>query len=428
MATSSPGVAEGVAQQKLGEVATVVRGLSWKKAEESTDGIPVVTIPNVRGGVVSLDCRYRIEKNIPEARRLNRGDILLVGSSGSARNVGRAATVVAKPSEPTTFASFLIRAAARPGLDQSYLFEVLTSGAIDFVRCSKRAADGKYNLQLDDLRGATIPVPPVERQREIAGSLAAAKRAVDAGERGARSFREFRQSMLDHLLSSGPQPGTETSETAVGPLPEAWAVVALGELLESGPRNGLYKPQSAYGAGTPIVRIEDFENEGETISTAGRRVDISKVEQERFGLAADDLILNRVNSLSHLGKVAIVHDLAEPTVFESNMMCFRVDPAKANPLFVFHALRSPLLRRQIRAKSKRAVAQSSINQGDVRGLLVPLPPLPQQEQIVSAIKAIDTRIQAEDRRVGALSSLWRSLLFRLVLESANGAVGESSHG
>ena len=37
-----------------------------------------------------------------------------------------------------------------------------------------------------------------------------------------------------------------------------WEEKELGKLIKSGPQNGLYKPQTAYGEGNKIVRIDNF--------------------------------------------------------------------------------------------------------------------------------------------------------------------------
>ena len=41
-------------------------------------------------------------------------------------------------------------------------------------------------------------------------------------------------------------------------MPEEWEVLPLGTAIEAGPDNGLYKPKSDSGDGTPIVRIDAF--------------------------------------------------------------------------------------------------------------------------------------------------------------------------
>src|SRR5207247_1169498 len=113
--------------------------------------------------------------------------------------------------------------------------------------------------------------------------------------------------------------------TPIGPIPKTWKAVNLGDVLSEEPRNGLYKHSSAYGDGTPILRIDDFSNDGDVVTSAPKRVALTEEEKNAFALRPGDLVTNRVNSLSHLGKTALVGDPPEWLVFESNMMRFRVD-------------------------------------------------------------------------------------------------------
>lgn len=107
---------------RLGEVVRFTRGISWSKKDENPDGIPVIAIPNVKNGTVSFDIRYRIAKKVSEDKQLRKGDILLVGSSGSVDNVGRAAVVQDLPFERATFASFLAKVVPINDIDEQYLF------------------------------------------------------------------------------------------------------------------------------------------------------------------------------------------------------------------------------------------------------------------------------------------------------------------
>ncbi len=155
------------------------------------------------------------------------------------------------------------------------------------------------------LMALEIQFPPIEEQRRIVEILDQThKLGLD------RQHQQALMSMLRERVIE------EALNTSAGRVP-------LGDLVESGPRNGLYKPQTEYGQGTPIVRIDSFRNG--TIETSRlKRVRISAEEAHRFQLLPQDLIINRVNSMEHVGKAALVPELDEPTVFESNMMRLRL--------------------------------------------------------------------------------------------------------
>ncbi len=137
-------------------------------------------------------------------------------------------------------------------------------------------------------------------------------------------------------------------------------------LFEKEPQNGIYDYKNDYGSGTQILRIDDFSNDGDVVIKARYLVALSRNEIDTYGLKPGDIVINRVNSFSHLGKTALIGQIDDEMVFESNMMRFSVDESPVRKEYVFKFLNSPLTKKQIIGTAKRAVAQSSINQGDVK--------------------------------------------------------------
>lgn len=91
-----------------------------------------------------------------------------------------------------------------------------------------------------------VPVPPLDQQKRIAAIL-------DAAE----ALREKRRISLAHL---GALRRSVFSDMFGDPAknPKGWTRTLLGNLITVGPQNGLYRPASDYGSGTPIVRIDAF--------------------------------------------------------------------------------------------------------------------------------------------------------------------------
>jgi type I restriction enzyme S subunit len=133
-----------------------------------------------------------------------------------------------------------------------------------------------------------------------------------------------------------------------------------------------------------------------------------------YALRKDDIVTNRVNSLSHLGKTALIGDLTEPMVFESNMMRFRVDEQRAVPLYILRLLNSPICKKQIIGSAKRAVAQSSINQGNLKAILLPLPPVVVQEEISAVLETVVAKGRLLEMKRQSLTDLFRTLLYQLM--------------
>ena len=242
-----------------------------------------------------------------------------------------------------------------------------------------------------------IPLPPLDEQRRIAAILDQAETL--------RTQRRAALALLDRLTQS------LFLDMFGDPVanPKGFQRQKLGELISTGPQNGLYKSSTEYGSGTPILRIDAFYDGVVTKLNSLKRVRLSPDEVTTFGLAAEDIVINRVNSIEYLGKSALIPTLSEPTVFESNMMRFTVRRELLDPGYVVHFLQTPFIKSQILAGSKNAVNQSSINQQDVKGFQINVPPLSLQQTFATRIQVIEALKATHRQALAALDALFASL-------------------
>jgi len=267
----------------------------------------------------------------------------------------------------------------------AYLRHWLSSGT--FQAAKDRLSTGATQKAITNEKMALlrIPLPPrIENQVRIAEILDKAD-ALRAKRRAARAQLDtLTQSIFLNMFG---EPATN---------PKGWPITKLGELISVGPQNGLYRPASDYGSGTPILRIDAFYDGVVTGLATLKRVRISSEEIALYGLRPSEIVVNRVNSREYLGKSALIPDLPEPTVFESNMMRFGVDAHRLHPVYLIQLLQTRHVRAHILRAAKDAVNQSSINQQDVKSIPVALPPLPQQERFARNVRA--TQMLADTHR------------------------------
>jgi type I restriction enzyme, S subunit len=264
-----------------------------------------------------------------------------------------------------------------------------------------------------DFRGATVggisrefatkvrvPLPALADQLRIAKILDKAD-ALRAKRRAAISELDGLAQAI--FIDTFGEPSTN---------PKGWRRTVLGDLIAVGPQNGLYRPATDYGSGTPIVRIDAFYDGAVTGLERLKRVRISEEEQALYGLRAGEIVINRVNSRDYLGKSAVIPDLIEPTVFESNMMRFDVRRDIIQPTFLIQYLRTPFIRSRILQAAKDAINQSSINQQDVKAFPVFVPPMAAQHLFAQRL-ASSVRLHAVNRdSLAGLDSLFTSLQHR----------------
>lgn len=185
---------------------------------------------------------------------------------------------------------------------------------------------------------------------------------------------------------------------------------SLGNLISSGPQNGLYKPQSYYGDGIKIVRIDSFDYEGNWTKSL-KRLGCSPEEIAKYGLDDCDFLINRVNSIGHMGKSILFRQKGSSSVvFESNMMRFHVDNSRINEVFLSFVLRDERSKAYFERKAKPSVNQASINQKDVCSLEVPLPDLRIQEEFASFAEQIDKLRFDVQQQIEKLETLKKSLM------------------
>ena len=245
-----------------------------------------------------------------------------------------------------------------PAIDQQFLQYLLNSRPFVSFASHLNAGD-RPRVDFDQLGAFEIALPPLPEQPRIAAEIeehlsdleAAIRYARAAGDRTTR----LRSAVLESVFSRAEYP-----------------LEPLGTLISSGPQNGIYKPSEAYGTGTAIVRIDDFQDEFLRESQALRRLALTRDELSLYGLNPGDLVINRVNSMTHLGKCFVVPERICPAVFESNMMRLSLGPG-VMPSWIALYLKSPSGRRRLVHNAKQAVNQASINQRDVCSTPIPMP-------------------------------------------------------
>jgi len=274
---------------------------------------------------------------------------------------------------------------------------------------SKGAGTTVDGVGISTVRGMQMMLPPLDEQRAIAAILDSIDNAIERTEEVIAATENLRKALLQNLLTNG-VPGwhTEWKEVpGIGRIPADWEVVQLGDCIEGTPTNGLYKPENAYGSGTWLIRINDFTFGRMLKTDMFNRVEATEEEQRIYGVRESDILINRVNSVSHLGKSVLLPPLQELALFESNMMRVRTTK-NLHPRYLIAVLTSSIANHHFIARAKKAVQQVSINQQDVNEMRIPLPSLVEQELIIGALDAAEhCRYTEEEALLGfQVSKRW----------------------
>jgi type I restriction enzyme S subunit len=139
-----------------------------------------------------------------------------------------------------------------------------------------------------DIAKFVIPLPPLAEQREIAHVLRAVQRAKEAAEAVVAAARQLKRSLLRHLFTYGPVPVEEADrvplkETGIGPIPEHWELIQLGDCAQLATGGTPSRDQPAYWNGS-IPWVKTGEVNYSTITSAEEHITTDGMENSNARL------------------------------------------------------------------------------------------------------------------------------------------------
>ncbi|TYB90006.1 MAG: hypothetical protein FXF54_09360 [Kosmotoga sp.] len=201
-------------------------------------------------------------------------------------------------------------------------------------------------------------------------------------------------------------------ETELGLLPKEWVIKKLGSLLNV-LRNGITMKQNKHGDGLPVTRIETISTGKINLKKVGYVNNISLEKIDKYKLKKGDILFSHINSEPYLGNSAIYYREDYVVLHGMNLLMIRVNKDKLVPYFLNFLFNHYRKKRNFIKLASRAVNQSSINQGKLKQLLIPLPPLEEQKKIAGVLSAVQDAIEKTEAVIQATKDLKKSMMKHL---------------
>ena len=158
--------------QKLKTHIDVIRGVSYKPVdikEETSDSISVILRSNnISNGQINFDdVVYVDNKRVTTEQVLSKGDIVMCGSNGSKKLVGKAAMINTIPSYRTSFGAFCLGIRCKESILPEYLSVYFQTPKYREVIEFLGSGSNILNIKPEHIYNLKIPIPSLEDQKHF---------------------------------------------------------------------------------------------------------------------------------------------------------------------------------------------------------------------------------------------------------------------
>lgn len=392
--------------KKVGDIATVVRGVSYKKDQTSSerrDGyIPLLRSGNIRDELdLVRKLIYVPEEVVRDDQRLAEGDIV-VSVSNSRELVGKAALL--RETWEGTFGAFLgVVRPAGGAVEPAYLAAFFRGP--DYrqeIMSLSGATSNIANIRKGHLLDLDIPLPPLEEQRRLVGVIESVLTTVAEGN-----------TQIDDSLSNLRRYDVAAVRDALN----GHAEMCVGEVCEVRSGYGFPKDLQGRSAGElPFAKVRDISESlaagNVTLETANHY--ISREEAARLRMKpfpAGTVAMAKIGEAVRLNRRVIIGTEA---LLDNNVMGWVPDTQRVRPAWL-HLASLPLRLADI----SQATTVPSVRKSDVVRMKIGVPPLGEQDELLATVgvqKGAQRELARAVTRARSESARLRRSVLRAVLQ------------
>ena len=381
----------GWKSERLGQVCELISGQHIEAKDYNEDGIGVayLTGPSDFGERNPIVTKWT---EFPKRMALG-GDILITVKGSGVGKINWLDTEVA--------ISRQLMAIRPHGINTELLYYFLSAQFEHFQEASTGAAIP--GISREDVLSLHCPIPPPREQQRLVAILDEAFEGIATAKANAEKNLQSAWELFEGYLES------------LFPLGATGTVVrALGEIATF--RNGVNFTKQSKGESVPIVGVKDFKknfwapmDDLDSVTMDGQ---LSALDAIRVG----DILSVRSNGNPELiGRCLLVPEHEGGVTHSGFTIRIRLESAGALPQYVCHFMKSQTARRELVAGGTGTNIKS-LNQGTLASILVPLPSLAKQKNIIKSIEAmadeVDQLKSICQNKLAALDELKQSLLHR----------------
>ncbi|MFI6806408.1 restriction endonuclease subunit S [Streptomyces luteogriseus] len=133
------------------------------------------------------------------------------------------------------------------------------------------------------------------------------------------------------------------------------------------------------------IRMNNITRSGELDLNKKRYVPAGQKSTANTLLHSGDVLFNATNSPDLVGKTLLFPGLDEPTVFSNHFLRLRTDVEQLAPAYLAYWLQGQFQRGVFKSMCRQWVNQATVSRESLLGLRIPVPPIAEQYEIISAL-------------------------------------------
>jgi len=358
-----------------------INGKAFKSNEWSKTGIPIIRIQNLNNEISNYNfCDFEA----PTKYYVKNGDLLFAWSGTPGTSFG--AHMWQGGRAVLNQHIFRIEELAEI-INKKFFMYLINSNLNEYIAAAHGTA-GLAHITKAKFEESETSIPPLNEQKHIVEKLDTILPKVKSAKARLEKFpgilKKFRQSVLSAACS-----GRLTEDwRGKNDLSAAWQECFLPEALESKPKNGYSGKPVKYGTKIRVLSL--------SATTAGvfnpkfyKYLDEVIPEDSSAWLKRNDIIIQRGNTLEYVGIPAIYKGENNQFIYPDLMIRLSARKNILLPDFLYFFLSWEKIRNYMRDNaSGTAGTMPKINQGVLKNLILSLPSLPEQHEIVRRVEKL----------------------------------------
>jgi type I restriction enzyme S subunit len=292
-------------------------------------------------------------------------------------------------------------------LDSNYLGFALGNLAILKDAINRKTGSALQRIILTDLKEISIPLPDLSEQRQIAAGLERANRL--------RRTRRYALELTETILSAA-------FLEFFGKTHDRFPALTVDKLARDKPnaiRTGPFGSQLLHSeftdSGIAVLGIDNAVN-NEFVWDQRRFITPEKYQHlKRYTVFPGDVIITIMGTC---GRCAIVPNDITTAINTKHLCCITLDHDRCLPVYLHGAfLFHPFVRHQLAIATKGAI-MDGLNMEIIKGLRIPLPPLPLQQKFADLAERADCLRAIQREALRQAEHLFASVLAGAFSDSA----------